>query len=141
MDILVIEQSDPRYQEERELRNRILLRPIGIPDFAWEVKDEGAIHFVAQVGSQLVGCVLLWPAPDQTGQLLQMAVETQYQGKGVGRVMVEALLVRAKELGLTRVWCHARADVIPFYAKLGFKEVGERFQEVNLEHQRMERVP
>ncbi len=140
MDIINIEQSDPRYQQERDLRNRVLLRPIGIPDFGWEARDEESVHFVALEEQQVIGCVLLWPGPDGTGQLLQMAVEASCQGRGVGREMVEVLLTRAGEMGLTKVWCHARAEVIPFYANSGFKEVGPRFQEVNIEHQRMERA-
>ena len=40
LEIKQITILDPLYQLERELRNKILLRPIGLPDNAWEMKDD-----------------------------------------------------------------------------------------------------
>jgi hypothetical protein len=42
MTIQNIETSNPLYQLETDLRNRILLRPIGVPDHAWEMHDQKA---------------------------------------------------------------------------------------------------
>lgn len=56
-----INTSDSYYQLERELRNKILLRPFGLPDHAWEMHDEKAWHFVAMEDENLLGCVILVP--------------------------------------------------------------------------------
>jgi hypothetical protein len=45
----------------RELRNKILLRPIGIPDHAWEMHDKKSWHFVAVENDVVIGCVVLVP--------------------------------------------------------------------------------
>jgi hypothetical protein len=45
MTIQQIETDNPLYQLETDLRNRILLRPIGVPDHAWEMHDHKAWHF------------------------------------------------------------------------------------------------
>ena len=134
-----IEPKGELYEAERELRNRVLLRPIGLPDYAWEKKDEDSLHFVALQNDAVVGCVLLWPNPEAPGaaQLLQMAVDQKQQGQGVGRVMVAELMRAAQELGLTTVWCHARSSVADFYSRLGFSPRGPVFQEVGLDHQVM----
>jgi predicted GNAT family N-acyltransferase len=130
----VIETTDDSYQAERELRNEVLLRPIGLPDYAWEMRDGESCHIVARQGEAVVGCVLLWPDGGGRGQLMQMAVAESLQGQGVGRLLVDAVLKKAKELKLESVYCHARSNVIAFYSKLGFVGVGERFEEVGLEH-------
>jgi hypothetical protein len=44
MTIQQIETDNPLYQLETDLRNRILLRPIGVPDHAWEMHDHKAWH-------------------------------------------------------------------------------------------------
>ena len=136
LQIEAITLDNPHYQAERELRNRVLLRPIGLPDHAWEQKDPDCVHLVA-VNPKVVGCVLLWPNGLE-GQLLQMAVEPNLQGQGVGRLLVEALLKAARERELQNIFCHSRYQVRQFYARLGFREVGPIFQEVGLDHVRME---
>lgn len=139
MEIRRIEPTGELYQAERELRNRVLLRPIGLPDHAWEQKDADSLHFIAIHDDQVVGCVLLWPDSQEPpgAQLLQMAVDEACQGQGVGRLMIQELVRAARELGLSRIWCHARMKVAPFYTRLGFEPQGEVFEEVGLEHQVM----
>jgi truncated hemoglobin YjbI/predicted GNAT family N-acyltransferase len=140
INVIQISPSGPLYEAERELRNRVLLRPIGVADYGWEQKDKDSLHFVALQNENVIGCVLLWLDPEdhKAAQLLQMAVHSKLQGQGVGRVMVETLLDAARSRDLQTVWCHARSNVIPFYAKLGFVTGGEVFQEVGLDHQVME---
>jgi hypothetical protein len=61
MTIQQIETDNPLYQLETDLRNRILLRPIGVPDHAWEMHDHKAWHFVAIEENTVIGCVVLNP--------------------------------------------------------------------------------
>lgn len=134
-----IMMEDPLYQQERDLRNRILLRPIGIPDFGWEHNDPKSWHFVAIVGSQVIGCVVLArldPNGSKT-QLIQMAVEAEFQGRGVGQMLVGHLIDFAADNQVQEVQIHARADVTSFYEQLGFEIVGDPFDEVGIEHRHM----
>ena len=131
--------SDPLYQFERELRNTVLLRPIGLPDYGWEKKDSSSWHFVALDNGKLVGCVVLAP-PDKEGhtaQLMQMAVETSEQGKGIGRLLVKELLSFAKLQEIKEVICHSRLYANEFYQKLGFEIYGEVFYEAEVAHNNM----
>lgn len=134
-----IETSSPLYQGERELRNEFLLRPIGIPDYGWEMYDESSYHFVAVDGEEVVGCVVLYPLLDKSGaaQLMQMAVADGLRGKGVGRGLVDCLVEFARSTGFTSIVCHSRDNAVGFYLKLGFKCFGEPFVEVGVEHRHM----
>lgn len=136
-EILRINLSDPLYQKERELRNNILLRPLGIPDFGWEMYDHKAWHFVAMEGAVLIGCVLLVPldAKLARAQLMQMAVDTNYQGKGVGKALIQALLSFARSKKIKEIEIHSRAKVSTFYESFGFHIYGEEFEEVGIRHQ------
>jgi len=134
-----IHTKDPLYASERELRNRILLRPIGLPDYAWEMHDGQSWHFVALANNKVIGCVVLFPMKHEThqAQLMQMTVETNEQGKGVGRLLVSALLNFCKSVNIGEVVCHARNEAVPFYLKLGFEIYGAPFNEVGLPHRYM----
>ena len=127
------------YQAERELRNKILLRPIGIPDYSWEMYDRQSWHFVALNRDRLIGCVVLVPLDEinQKAQLIQMAVDESMQGKGVGTKIVQELLKFAKDRGLTEVTCHARQEAVAFYRKFQFEVYDEPFEEVGLIHRHM----
>lgn len=139
LHITRIAMQHPLYQQERELRNKILLRPIGVPDFGWEMNDSRSWHFVAVDDAKVIGCVLLVPLDEnlQVGQLIQMAVDHNWQGKGVGKKLVNDLLVFAETKGFAEIVIHSRADVTSFYEALGFKTFGDEFEEVGVEHRHL----
>ncbi len=144
MDLIIIKRisvDNPLYQSERELRNKILLRPIGIPDYGWEMHDEKSWHFVALDNERVTGCVVLVPLDNknQKAQLIQMAVDKSAQGKGIGTKLVHELFEFAKFQGLKEITCHAREDAVPFYLKLQFEVYDEPFEEVGIIHRHMKK--
>ncbi len=140
-EIIRIEMDDPRYQKERELRNKILLRPIGVPDYGWEMNDKNSWHFVAVEGAKVIGCVILYPLNEEKSkaQLMQMAVDNSWQGKGIGKLLVKALLNFATNQGINEIEIHSRAEVTTFYEQLGFQIYGDEFEEVGIKHRLLNR--
>ena len=132
--------THPLYEAERILRNKVLLRPIGVPDHAWEMHDENSWHFVATDADAVVGCVVLVPLEANKSQLIQMAVDNRYQGKGIGRKLVAALIAFSTSHGILEITCHARENVVDFYKRMGFKVYGEAFIEVGIVHRHMRLV-
>ena len=134
-----IKINNPLYEEERELRNKILLRPIGVPDNAWEMHDEKSWHFVAIDDNKVIGCVVLVPLDDKNNmvQLIQMAVEDSYQRKGIGKKMVLELVEFSKSTGIKQIVCHAREDAVQFYLNMDFEIYDEAFEEVGILHRHM----
>ena len=131
-----IQTSSPYYQQERKLRNKVLLRPIGIPDYGWEMNDKISWHFVALKDHSVIGCVILCPLNKERSkaQLMQMAVDIEHQGKGIGKMLVEHLLKFASQNGIKEVIIHSRSDVTSFYKQFGFNISGEEFEEVGIKH-------
>jgi len=128
--------QDPLYQLERELRNKILLQPIGIPDYGWEKMDWKSWHFVAVENNEVIGCVVLVPldANKTKTQLIQMAVDTSHQRKGIGKKLIQELLNFCKSQSVAEIEIHAREDVVAFYEKYGFEVFDEPFEEVGIKH-------
>ncbi len=140
MEILQIGINHHYYPQEQELRNEILLRPIGVLDHAWEMHDAESFHFVAIEHNKLIACVVFRPLDNmsqKTGQLMQMAVDSHLQGKGTGRKLVDELLKFAAKNGFQEVVCHARNNVVGFYEKLGFEVYDQAFEEVGILHRHM----
>jgi GNAT superfamily N-acetyltransferase len=146
-----ISHTDPLHAQEVVLREEVLLNPIGLTAKTFrEMFPEGGDreqnfeHFVAvfdhPTGPRVVGTALLlpnYPRPG-CGKLMQMAVDLQRQGEGIGTRLVVAMERRAfGELGLTELFCHARDTAYGFYESLGWAYDSDTFSEAGIPHRRM----
>ncbi|MEX2218701.1 MAG: GNAT family N-acetyltransferase [Phycisphaerales bacterium] len=143
-----ITTADPLYRQECALREEVLLRPLGLDmdRFLREFPgvEDRLEHFVAVIDhsgrERVVGCVALLPQEGggQGGRLMQMAVDLQRQGEGIGRRLIVAAEVRAfGELGLNRLFCHAPDGAVGFYEKLGWSAEDGAFEEAGIRHRRV----
>ena len=141
-----INPSDPAdealYAAERRLRYRELRLPLGM-GFGEEYVpgEERALHLVALLGEEVVGCLLFRRDDDDDddggGRIFQMAVAASQQRRGLGRALVRDMEARLAREGRSEIRLHARYYALPFYEKLGYEAEGEPFEEVGLPHRLM----
>lgn len=62
-------------------------------------------------------------------QLRGMAVATQSQSSGLGKLLIDAGVTHAKSLGAKYVWAKARDAALNFYLRNQFVAIGESFTE------------
>ncbi|MEM8806746.1 MAG: GNAT family N-acetyltransferase [Cyanobacteria bacterium P01_G01_bin.38] len=81
---------------------------------------------LAQVDEVWVGCVGLRQLPDGNAEMKRMFVLPNYQGKGIGRALMQAFITTARELDYTAV----RLDTVPeldqairLYERAGFVQI------------------
>jgi amino-acid N-acetyltransferase len=96
--------------------NRILLSKATVTLFE-DVPD----FLVAERDGQVVGCGALHVIWEDLGELRTLAVDPTRTGAGIGRSLVEALLDRARALGVARVFCLTFQT--RFFAAAGFVEI------------------
>jgi amino-acid N-acetyltransferase len=70
---------------------------------------------------QVIGCGALHVMWEDLAEIRTIAVDESYQREGVGQQIVEALLARARELGVSRVFVLTFA--VKFFGRLGFEEI------------------
>ncbi|HRI61796.1 MAG TPA: GNAT family N-acetyltransferase [Saprospiraceae bacterium] len=141
MQIFPIEFATPEYDEAVRLRYEVLRRPLGL-EFTPEqlVAEYADIHLAAfDNAGNLTGYLCLTPLDDHAMKMRQVAVAPDWQGRGVGRQLVTASEELAKRLGFRRMTMHARDTAVPFYLRLGYATVGDRFEEVTIPHFKMEK--
>jgi predicted GNAT family N-acyltransferase len=136
-----IDINDAKYQQVYNLREEILRKPIGL-----SLKDENlsadALNtiFTAVHGDTIIGCVMLYPIADEEKiKLRQMAVYEEWQGQGIGKILVDAAEAYAKEKGYVSIILHARKVAEGFYKKLGYYTTSSEFTEVGIPHVVMEK--
>lgn len=83
---------------------------------------------VAEVRGELAGYTVFWAVTDQ-GELGNVAVAAEFRGKGIGRLLVDAVLDVATERGVREIFLEVRksnAGAQNLYKTFGFYEVGKR---------------
>ncbi|MBO4285372.1 MAG: GNAT family N-acetyltransferase [Alphaproteobacteria bacterium] len=130
--IIDVDFGTSRYDELVELRYKVLLEPLGLKFLdSFRDKEVSYLHVgcVESLDDRLVGGLILAPVNESEIRLMQVAVDTVYQGEGVGRMLVEYASKRAHDAGYTKMVMHAMLSVVAFYEKLGFKQEGDLFEE------------
>ena len=60
---------------------------------------------------------------EDLGEVRTLAIAEAHQGKGIGKLILESLLERAKSIGLKRIFC--LTFEVEFFSKLGFEPISE----------------
>jgi amino-acid N-acetyltransferase len=68
-----------------------------------------------------IGCGALHVMWEDLAEIRTLAVDETCRGEGIGNVIVETLLARARELGVGRVFVLTFA--VKFFGRLGFEEI------------------
>ncbi len=67
---------------------------------------------------ELAGCAALSPLWTDMAEIMSLSVSQKYQKQGIGRMLVESLILKAKEMGFPRVI--ALTYQVEFFKRLGF---------------------
>jgi N-acetylglutamate synthase-like GNAT family acetyltransferase len=133
--------NEPEYQQVYDLREEMLRKPIGLSlkdeDLSGDVLDT---ILAAELNGGIIGCVMLHPTNDTRAvKLRQMAVYDEWQGKGIGRLLVEASERLMRQQDVHKIILHARVPATGFYEKLGYIITSAEFTEVGIPHVVMEK--
>ena len=123
-----IDFGSTRYDELVELRYKILLEPLGLKFLdSHRVQEANYLH---------IGCIECLVDND-TIRMMQVAVDTKYQGEGIGRDLVRYAEKRARAAGYHKIVMHAMLTVVHFYEKNGYRQEGEIFEEKGITFAKM----
>jgi len=84
-----------------------------------------AEYWIAESGAVL-GCACLLADPDgRAGVIHAFFIDPDRQRQGIGRLLWQKLLERARAKGMVELRLDADPNAVPFYQALGFETVGE----------------
>lgn len=80
-----------------------------------------------------------WRKTDTGVKLERFAVKKSFRGKGVGSLLLEAVIedIQFKEGKGIHLYLHAQLLAIPLYEKYDFVQVGDQFEECGIMHYQM----
>lgn len=89
------------------------------------LKTGGAILLACR-GEEYLGTSALKPMSNDAYELCKMGVSEYARGLGIGLLIGEAAIIKARELGAKRVYLETNSSLTPaltLYAKLGFTRI------------------
>lgn len=96
------------------------------------VLDKGGVILMTLDNDKPMGCVALMPKANGQFELTKMAVTANYQGMGIGKLLMKAAIHRAKLMGLSSIILVSNTKLTPalnLYRQFGFVEVENTVKE------------
>lgn len=125
-----IEIREPRTPREWEeyyaLRYRVLRQPWGAPPGSERDElEDCAIHHIAvdTASGRIIGCGRIHKRDETTAQIRFMAVDPAWQGRGIGRMLLNSLEQWAAGEGCTTIVLYARRSAEGFYHRHGYRTI------------------
>lgn len=90
-----------------------------------KILNPGGHIYMATKEAEVVGTCALIKADDGTYELAKMAVIDSYRGNGIGWLLGQAAIQKARELGAKTIFLESNTVLVPaikLYQKLGFKK-------------------
>ena len=132
--------TDPEYGGVYELRETLLRKPIGLSLENEDLSADRSDHILAAIhGDKVIACIMLQPRGGDIIKFRQMAVAAGWQGKDIGRQLLQYAEAFAKEKNYQQAVLHARVSAEGFYQKAGYHAAGDVFTEVGIPHVLMEK--
>ena len=142
MDVVIKQPESPEeFKSYINLRYRILRAPWGEPEGSEvdEIEDQ-CFHIMATDNGHILGVARMQFNTADQAQIRYMAVEREYEGNGIGRMLVNALEQEARNKNIGTVILDAREPAVGFYQKLGYNIEKKSYVLFNeIQHFRMTR--
>ena len=120
------------------IRKQVFIAEQGVPEeLELDELDLSALHALAYQDDQCVGTGRLVNLGNGQAQIGRMAVLPNFRGQGIGREILERLLLAATAEGASSLILHAQLTAMPFYEKLGFVGQGSLYEEAGIPHRNM----
>ena len=133
-------------QDASRVRKEVFVHELGIPEtMELDAQDATAVHAVLynRLNMPLATGRLLVAGPEhglQVAQIGRMATQRVLRSASLGGMVLSALVRSATARGDREVMLHAQRSAAAFYAKAGFIERGEPFDEVGISHIEMAKL-
>lgn len=124
------------------LRQRVFVQEQGVPaEEELDGHDATAVHaLVVRHGAAVATGRLVLPGPGRPyGKIGRMAVDAAWRRHGLGTRVVAHLTAEAVARGVTELRLSAQQHAAGFYARLGYTECSEPFDECGIPHVWMRR--
>lgn len=122
-------QTESEFNDYYRIRYEILRKPWNQPEKS--TKDDTeliSVHLLAKdENGKAVATGRLQFNSDEEAQIRSMAVVDEFQGNGIGSLLIEHLEKIAKQRKLKRITLDSRENAVQFYLRNGYRIIGPSY--------------
>ena len=127
-------KSKQEFNKTIKIRETVFIEEQSVPkEIEIDELDKKAEHFIVYLKNKPIGCARIRKI-NNYAKLERIAILKEFRGKGFGRDLTNFLINYCKKIGLNEIHLHSQIYVSNFYKKLGFKSIGKKFLEADIEH-------
>ncbi len=127
-------ETEEQMQDALSVRDQVFVKEQKFaPEVEYDMYDSIADHIVIYVQGKAVATGRIRNL-ENTAKLERIAVLRDYRGKGIGRMVIDALEEVAQTKGFIKVKLESQAHAQSFYEKLGYHAVSDVFEEHGVPH-------
>lgn len=134
IEVVIVNSAD-QLKSIFEVRNAVFVQEQKVSkEEEYDTFETSSTHLLAKCDNQVVG-TCRFRNTDKGIKLERFAVLKDYRDRGVGAALLQKALSEVDTR--QKVYLHAQVQVVDFYAKYGFDQVGPKFEEANIQHYKM----
>jgi len=137
--IITAPKSSQDFEQYFHLRWKILRKPWAEPEGSEQDEHENSsYHVMVKDGDKVIGVARLQNIAPGVAQVRYMGIDDDYQGKGIGRLMMQHIETYARDSNIDEIFLHARENALGFYIALGYKQLKKSYLLFNsIQHYKM----
>ncbi len=134
-------KTDQEWLDYYDLRYRVLRKPLNKPRGSEKNEGDSSGEHFALYENQVIKAIARLDTIEPTiGQVRFVAVDSEIQGKGYGKLLMLAVEKKALKNGNKKMILHARDYAVEFYKKLNYNLLRESYKLFDvLQHYLMEK--
>lgn len=108
-------------------------------DMELDEQDKQSMHILLRDGEEAIATGrIYWSGPD-TMCFGRIAVHKSMRGKGIGKIVLDAMMEKAQSLGAKNIELDAQCYAVGFYEKSGFTVCGKEHLDGHVLHKMMQK--
>ncbi|WP_375562219.1 GNAT family N-acetyltransferase [Bernardetia sp. OM2101] len=141
LEFRVIEHNSKDYWDTVHLRELVLRQPLGMRFSSEELELENNSYHIAAYdeNQKIIGAAMFVPLSSTKLKMRQVVVADDWQGRGIGKELIEFAENFAQSKGYKIVEANVRQKAMGFYEKLNYQKQGKEFMEVGVPHMKVEK--
>ncbi len=141
LEFRVIKHNSKEYWDTVHLRELVLRQPLGMRFSTEELELENDSYHIGVYDEThtVVGAAIFVPLSSTRLKMRQVVIAEDWQGRGIGKELIEFAENFAQSKGFTIIEANARQTALGFYASMNYQKQGKEFTEIGIPHMKIEK--
>jgi predicted GNAT family N-acyltransferase len=139
-EIIAVDASSDLMPAVYAVRHQVFVVEQAVPPaLERDAFDAVAIHLVALRGDDVIGTLRI-VVSGSTAKIGRMSVLAAERRRGIGAGLMDRAHEVARSMNVKEITLHAQLTAKAFYARLGYRDEGEEFEEAGIPHVSMRKA-